>query len=239
MTNFYPRPPRGGRQGELYTPQSIDLFLSTPSARRATARPGYPAQYAWHFYPRPPRGGRLARRADALAYERISIHALREEGDGWATRNTPAMWPISIHALREEGDVVVVGGIVDNENFYPRPPRGGRPAPGHKSADRFLFLSTPSARRATSRSPWAIRPARFLSTPSARRATCVSVTVGFGSTFLSTPSARRATAGFSLMNKTGLISIHALREEGDAYNLRKSGRYLISIHALREEGDPF
>ena len=41
------------------------------------------------------------------------------------------------------------------------------------------------------------------------------------------------------MNKTGLISIHALREEGDAYNLRKSGRYLISIHALREEGDPF
>ena len=34
----------------------------------------------------------------------ISIHALREEGDGWADSGHPKQDPISIHALREEGD---------------------------------------------------------------------------------------------------------------------------------------
>ena len=33
------------------------------------------------------------------------------------------------------------------------------------------------------------------------------------------------------------ISIHALREEGDAKPTTASAVYLISIHALREEGD--
>ena len=55
--------------------------------------------------------------------------------------------------------------------------------------------------------------------------------------FLSTPSARRAT--ILPCNTTGVhdISIHALREEGDAV-VRKGDFYrCISIHALREEGD--
>ena len=58
------------------------------------------------------------------------------------------------------------------ENFYPRPPRGGR------------------------RGPWrAVLQSRY-------------------------------------------ISIHALREEGDARHLDESGHEnVISIHALREEGD--
>ena len=34
-----------------------------------------------------------------------------------------------------------------------------------------------------------------------------------------------------------MISIHALREEGDAVQAKNSGTYTISIHALREEGD--
>ena len=79
---------------------------------------------------------------------------------------------ISIHALREEGDYFLHAGIVWISNFYPRPPRGGR-------------LGSPDFRVFTS---------LFLSTPSARRATCCP---GHGcsmlSTFLSTPSARRAT----------------------------------------------
>ena len=33
---FYPRPPRGGRHGVLSYGPSLDKFLSTPSARRAT-----------------------------------------------------------------------------------------------------------------------------------------------------------------------------------------------------------
>ena len=34
----------------------------------------------------------------------ISIHALREEGDGVVTSTCPLVSHISIHALREEGD---------------------------------------------------------------------------------------------------------------------------------------
>ena len=34
---------------------------------------------------------------------------------------------ISIHALREEGDDGGQGNAAASTNFYPRPPRGGRP----------------------------------------------------------------------------------------------------------------
>ena len=36
MANFYPRPPRGGRQFFPVLPEQSIGFLSTPSARRAT-----------------------------------------------------------------------------------------------------------------------------------------------------------------------------------------------------------
>ncbi len=102
-----------------------DKFLSTPSARRATSDGRCPSVPARNFYPRPPRGGRptatvgetdsyeflstpSARRAthlrrcaeDAL---KISIHALREEGDVFPPAGA-FVQKISIHALREEGD---------------------------------------------------------------------------------------------------------------------------------------
>ena len=35
---------------------------------------------------------------------------------------------ISIHALREEGDSVCISYPPQHHYFYPRPPRGGRPA---------------------------------------------------------------------------------------------------------------
>ena len=78
--------------------------------------------------------------------------------------------------------------------------------------------------------------------------------------FLSTPSARRATTGSGELGLCGLISIHALREEGDGEASERHNRVhhfyprpprggrpyfpsapstsiKISIHALREEGD--
>ena len=86
----------------------------------------------------------LLRRGD-----RISIHALREEGDrdaddrraavvGFlstpsARRATPEQAVrheekvISIHALREEGDPRPPWCRCSTADFYPRPPRGGRP----------------------------------------------------------------------------------------------------------------
>ena len=57
----------------------------------------------------------------------ISIHALREEGDGHPACQRQQSAPISIHALREEGDAQ---GVKDK-------------------AAQHEFLSTPSARRAT------------------------------------------------------------------------------------------
>ena len=62
-----------------------------------------------------------------LISEVISIHALREEGDLTA-EDALGELAISIHALREEGDVVAIRSDNGILNFYPRPPRGGRPA---------------------------------------------------------------------------------------------------------------
>ena len=145
-----------------------------------------------NFYPRPPRGGRPPAVARGYPSAKISIHALREEGD---VGGDPALglFGISIHALREEGDagpqlrerperisIHALREEGDEEgpkvfrlktNFYPRPPRGGRPLTVRLSALPRSFLSTPSARRATSASLPCRSPARFLSTPSARRAT--------------------------------------------------------------------
>ena len=56
---------------------------------------------------------------------------------------------------------------------------------------------------------------QFLSTPSARRATASLIQSNGCEEFLSTPSARRATHIVGLPSKNRVISIHALREEGD------------------------
>ena len=85
---------------------------------------------------------------DLHPLRKISIHALREEGDP-----PPALedveQAISIHALREEGDCISFRVGFGSKYFYPRPPRGGRHPAAVKSNDNVRFLSTPSARRAT------------------------------------------------------------------------------------------
>ena len=81
LQHFNPRPPRGGRQYIGGQRIAINVFQSTPSARRATLRSCKAFVGTLYFNPRPPRGGR--RTAEAGRKERggISIHALREEGD--------------------------------------------------------------------------------------------------------------------------------------------------------------
>ena len=79
------------------------IFLSTPSARRATTASLVSTAAGSYFYPRPPRGGRPPALFSSSRHARISIHALREEGDRSGSRSGRAR-PISIHALREEGD---------------------------------------------------------------------------------------------------------------------------------------
>ena len=126
MGDFYPRPPRGGRRDPEFKNIQRSLFLSTPSARRATEFAAQIFVGCRNFYPRPPRGGRPAVAGHRPLDERISIHALREEGDA------TGCLCVSV-----------------SHNFYPRPPRGGRRNLLASLADGILFLSTPSARRAT------------------------------------------------------------------------------------------
>ena len=212
-------------------------FLSTPSARRATHACGWCAG-TFQFLSTP--SARRATQGDIhdRDFQMISIHALREEGDQRlpADRKQPPIFlstpsarratnavqlilegrSISIHALREEGDLTARGSITPGINFYPRPPRGGRRQVTQEQRNTILFLSTPSARRATPALTALQTGFTFLSTPSARRATSwASLMIPMLLEFLSTPSARRATDCLCHAGAGGLISIHALREEGD------------------------
>ena len=152
-------------------------------------------QQPWrNFYPRPPRGGRRVPKAAARVRLLISIHALREEGDVLDQRFVYDARHISIHALREEGDTY--GSTSDQAST--------------------LFLSTPSARRATR---------------------CRAYDNSIDEDFYPRPprGGRRLLGGAAVVNDG--ISIHALREEGDAGPLDLCHLRFISIHALREEGD--
>ena len=126
----------------------------------------------------------------------ISIHALREEGDFAHIRDTRARNRISIHALREEGDERSTSG----------------------AARLSVFLSTPSARRATC--AWTGKAAAnqyFYPRPPRGGRQNETVVGDDRIVFLSTPSARRATLLVGIPPTVRIISIHALREEGDQY----------------------
>ena len=65
----------------------------------------------------------------------------------------PLRFRISIHALREEGDCRLRKRKDWATHFYPRPPRGGRQQKKQQKQRSSKFLSTPSARRATKTLP--------------------------------------------------------------------------------------
>ena len=147
--NFYPRPPRGGRHGRAGGVLLLDLFLSTPSARRATCRKVRCAEPLQDFYPRPPRGGRhvAVHRGNAVGV--ISIHALREEGDALTLEGSfPADIFLSTPSARRATRFCRCMPS-PAKYFYPRPPRGGRRGIVSAPTAAQRFLSTPSARRAT------------------------------------------------------------------------------------------
>ncbi len=167
---FYPRPPGGGRLPSLPIRSLSAIFLSTPSGWRATAR----------LY----RG---------ILISRISIHALRVEGDYdlFYICNT---FFISIHALRVEGDAVL-----DRNNYV-----------------FFVFLSTPSGWRATSTTMLgsACRLNFYPRPPGGGRRLLLFTIISFFYFYPRPPGGgRRERSTQSHAVRT--ISIHALRVEGD------------------------
>ena len=148
VENFYPRPPRGGRhttpsyimgwdeisihalreEGDTRLPERRvrlgDFYPRPPRGGRPD--PADQAEQGLDFYPRPPRGGRP--RTEYLPNAVHDFYPRPPRGGRPALgRHCPQAKPISIHALREEGDCCCICIA--------------------KSC--CIFLSTPSARRAT------------------------------------------------------------------------------------------
>ena len=215
---FYPRPPRGGRPFCNYDGTALTLFLSTPSARRATT----------------------ANDKRTIKQPRISIHALREEGDGKSgepikARTTFLSTPSARRATGRD-----LSGRQQLGYFYPRPPRGGR-RPRRRQRYNVGGISIHALREEGDSAfrVLSITTKRFLSTPSARRATNITGSImSLEKDFYPRPPRGGRLVAVVRPSLLVSISIHALREEGDLTprKTRRKGR--ISIHALREEGDP-
>ena len=192
-SNFYPRPPRGGRRFKRDYSLLTTIFLSTPSARRATTQQDTPQK----------------------RYT-ISIHALREEGDRAVCRRPTRsiyFYPRPPRGGRQE----LTEKLTLTPDFYPRPPRGGRlKVPWYRSFFTVISIHALREEGDVDRAVVLRALAEFLSTPSARRATpgfrrsihnhLISIHalreegdrlyrhwLTDRKEFLSTPSARRAT----------------------------------------------
>ncbi len=177
---FNPRPPRGGRR-----------FAGAPAAISAR-----------NFNPRPPRGGRLpTHHNDSIHHKFQSTPSARRATS--KSGRAPILQTISIHALREEGDFMDDLKAICQQDFNPRPPRGGRPG------NIFNIIQTKNI------SIHALREEGDTNCLNCQRS---------GSKFQSTPSARRATRDTKGKRQAETISIHALREEGDRLRPCKRNR---------------
>ena len=237
--DFYPRPPRGGRLALAAMILTGCGFLSTPSARRATRRG-----------------------SGSAGSNRISIHALREEGDHPAASHSVAKGGfLSTPSARRATRLGVCQGAAEF-HFYPRPPRGGRRG-RQIEANVSNWISIHALREEgdlplmvfqTPHTDFYPRPPR-----GGRRLDAASETTVGGYFYPRPPRGGRPASSLAEA-AIRPISIHALREEGDTSPRRntvdgqdfyprppRGGRrpelpaqprpWRISIHALREEGD--
>ena len=108
-------------------------------------------------------------------------------------------------------------------DFYPRPPGGGRHIPKANQANgNRISIHALRVEGDCEHYRAALHGDGFLSTPSGWRATWIAfIRMDFLQRFLSTPSGWRATRHKIMYEcRHTLISIHALRVEGDACNIR-------------------
>ena len=189
---FYPRPPGGGRRASC-----------TCLKRRRD------------FYPRPPGGGRPRICLYKIRQRKISIHALRVEGDNFSpNKTTIAIKFLSTPSGWRATDYTLQACFVER------------------------FLSTPSGWRATSEKNNSFISLKFLSTPSGWRATACSRRSGYreNNFYPRPPGGGRLTFR---------ANIHSLKHfyprppgGGRLANVNPSQlSHPISIHALRVEGD--
>ena len=171
-----------------------DIFLSTPSARRATQHSGPWLTLHTAFLSTP-----SARRATPLCAGRetpkkflSTPSARRATARSWAGLSTACTFLSTPSARR--ATATAPGRPSGKTYFYPRPLRGGR----HPEDGDLVHVDEISIHALCEEGD--VRLVRRY--PSMRL-------------FLSTPSARRATAAFHKVFPVKVISIHALCEEGD------------------------
>ncbi len=127
------------------------------------------------------------------------------------------LFSISIHALRVEGDTLLqTVKLPAMRDFYPRPPGGGRPA----SLSRQIYESK-----------------NFYPRPPGGGRRDLSLRCRSQKDFYPRPPGGGRRHVTWRKSKHRLISIHALRVEGDKRENGSADRGNISIHALRVEGD--
>ena len=192
----------------------------------------------------------------------ISIHAPREGSDerpGFA----PGDVVISIHAPREGSDVEQPGRVQDPlQDFYPRSPRGERPAnTWARAGQTAISIHAPREGSDPGRCPQPVRRSAFLSTLPARGATqqfggildaytisihapregsdASSALSGIADAKDFYPRSPRGErlAGHVRAGAHGHISIHAPREGSDQAIPTLVANIPISIHAPREGSD--
>ena len=125
-SDFYPRPPGGGRLRPQLLALFLNLFLSTPSGWRATGPTSNIITYDGISIHALRVEGDLSLFPTLHGLAAISIHALRVEGDTGLSKALAGINKISIHALRVEGDSAACLIASSTWYFYPRPPGGGR-----------------------------------------------------------------------------------------------------------------
>ena len=168
------------------------IFLSTPSARRATLpreKPRTGLEISIHALREE---GDLAADTTAKSWRKCYclVSGARATGSGTAFRERRHSRP----TLLRDAPLFRSDSVRECRHFYPRPPRGGRQGGGRLS-DLPAGISIHALREegdAPQDNPPRQQPV-FLSTPSARRATIKVNASNVKWKFLSTPSARRAT----------------------------------------------
>ena len=237
---FYPRPPCGGRRRALWHVRLPDAISIHALRVEGDLRDGFHTPLNQNFYPRPPCGGRPDPTAGGAHghIEFLSTPSVwrathcPSSASGRTSRflSTPSVWratacrslmvcamSISIHALRVEGDgqVEYREGTAYYISIHALRVEGDKHCPEEWTSDHHFYPRPPCGGR-----PLTVSNAMkvFL--------------------FLSTPSVWRATDNGRILSADYLISIHALRVEGDPSLLYvRQPKALISIHALRVEGD--
>ena len=191
--NFYPRPPRGGRR----TSGGLGIGIQND------------------FYPRPPRGGRqknLRKKSKSSSF--LSTPSARRATSDVLELKTAQLFlstPSARRATRSHNGLYII-----RKYFYPRPPRGGRRRGDSPAVEHQKFLSTPSARRATDVSSvlWYSCTDFYPRPPRGGRPSSPADT-GRQIDFYPRPPRGGRRLSFVFVPSAIVISIHALREEGD------------------------